>query len=163
GANIADATDSSYSRNNLQSSDAGNYSVVVSNVAGSVTSSDAALTVNVPPAITGQPQSLTVNQGGTASFSVTATGTTPLSYRWRFKGVAISGATGTSYTRANAQFVHAGAYSVVVANAAGNVTSPDATLTVFGSGVDVFRIDGSALLQSGGSFVCKVTDADGSP
>jgi hypothetical protein len=47
--NISGATSSSYTINNLQLSDAGTYSVVVSNSVNSVTSTDAVLTVNSPP------------------------------------------------------------------------------------------------------------------
>ncbi|PYJ02748.1 MAG: hypothetical protein DME25_15375, partial [Verrucomicrobia bacterium] len=83
-----------------------------------------------PPAITAQPQSLTVTAGQNATFSVTATGTVPLSYQWRFGGTNIPSATASAYTRANAQTNDAGNYSVVVTNQAGSATSTDATLTV---------------------------------
>ena len=63
GANIAGATASSYTRNNAQTNDAGNYSVVITNSVNSITSSNAALIVNVPPAITSQPQSVTTDLG----------------------------------------------------------------------------------------------------
>jgi hypothetical protein len=84
----------------------------------------------MPPAITTQPQPQTVNQGGTAAFSVSATGTTPLNYQWKFNGTNIGGATASSYTRNNAQPADAGSYSVVVTNVAGSVTSSNAMLTV---------------------------------
>src|SRR5262249_40764419 len=59
GANIAGATGVNLTLGPVQASDAGNYSVVVTNAAGSVTSAVAILTVWVPPAITFQPQSRT--------------------------------------------------------------------------------------------------------
>ena len=96
GANIAGATGSSYSKSNLQLSDSGSYDVVVSNSAGSVTSSAATLTVANPPAITSQPQNRTVDPGVSATFSVSASGSAPLSYQWRRNGANISGATGSS-------------------------------------------------------------------
>ena len=74
---------------NIQPAQAGNYSVLVANVAGSVTSTVATLTVTqpaVPPAITVQPQSRTNSVGTTATFTVMAAGTAPLSYQWRFNG-----------------------------------------------------------------------------
>jgi uncharacterized repeat protein (TIGR01451 family) len=129
-APIAGATTSTYTRPNVQAADAGAYSVVVANAAGSVTSADATLAVVTPPAITAQPVSQSVNVSSNATFSVTATGTAPLTYQWRFKAVAIPGATTSTYTRSNAQLTDAGAYSVIVANAAGSVTSADAVLTV---------------------------------
>lgn len=84
----------------------------------------------VAPSITSQPQSQTVTQGQNATFSVSASGTQPMSYQWTFNGANISGATASSYTVANAQAGNAGTYAVVVSNSAGSVTSADATLTV---------------------------------
>ena len=130
GTNISSATATSYTRGNAQPADAGSYSVVVTNVAGSVTSSYALLTVNVPPTITGQPQSLSTTAGSNAAFSVTAGGTSPLYYQWLFAGTNIGGATASSYLRGNAQPADAGNYSVIVTNMAGSATSSNAVLTV---------------------------------
>src|SRR5262249_25043541 len=123
GGVIAGGTGSSFTRTGAQPADAGSYAVVVTNGAGAVTSAVASLTVNVPPSITGQPQSLVVNQGQDATFSVSATGTVPLSYQWQFNGGSIPGATGSSYTKSGAQPSDAGNYAVVVTNVAGAVTS----------------------------------------
>lgn len=82
------------------------------------------------PVITTQPQSITISQGGTATFSVTATGNPAPTYQWRKNGTNISGATAATYTISNVQPSHAGTYSVVVTNSAGSVTSNNATLTV---------------------------------
>jgi glucose/arabinose dehydrogenase len=87
-------------------------------------------TVNTVPAIVTQPSNQTVAAGQPATFSVTATGTAPLSYQWQKNNVSISGATGASYTIASAQPADAGAYRVIVSNTAGSVTSTAATLTV---------------------------------
>lgn len=115
---------------NVQPADAGSYSVVVTNLAGSVASSNATLTVNVPPSISAQPQNVTTNLGTNVSFSVTATGTVPLSYQWRFNGADITAATIASYTRNHVQSADAGSYSVLVSNVAGTLLSADAVLTV---------------------------------
>ncbi|MCX8092450.1 MAG: immunoglobulin domain-containing protein, partial [Verrucomicrobiae bacterium] len=133
GAPIAAATNSSLTLNNVQSSDAGLYSVVVSNAFGTALSSNATLTVslsNAPPSITAHPLSQTVAQGANATFSVTAVGTTPLHYQWRFNGVDLPGATANSFTRTSAQPAHEGQYSVLVSNAFGVALSSNATLTV---------------------------------
>ena len=130
GTNIAGATDTGYTLTNAQPANAGSYSVVASNVAGSATSSNAVLTVNVPPTITAQPQSVTVTAGSNVTFTVTATGTLPLSYQWRFNGTNLDWATGTAYTCNNAQTKDAGSYSVVLSNIAGTLASADAVLTV---------------------------------
>lgn len=82
------------------------------------------------PSISVQPQSQTVFLGQSVSFSVTASGPGPLSYRWRFNGGDISGATSSNLTIANVQLPNAGSYSVIIFNAAGSVASAIATLTV---------------------------------
>ncbi len=96
------ATAASYTTPVEVASDNGaQFTVVVSNAAGNVTSNAATLTVNpdpVAPSITAQPASQTITAGQTATFSVTATGTAPLSYQWQKNGAAISGATAASYT-----------------------------------------------------------------
>jgi hypothetical protein len=82
-------------------------------------------------AITTQPASQTVTAGQTATFSVAATGTAPLSYQWRKNGAAISGATSSSYTTPATTSSDNGAqFIVVVSNTAGSATSSVATLTV---------------------------------
>jgi len=113
-----------------QPSQAGGYSVVVSNSAGIAVSSSAALIVNVPPSISVPPQSQTVKAGSNVTFSVTASGSSPLSYQWRFNGDIISGAISSSYTVTNAQPANGGSYSVRVNNMAGIADSAAATLTV---------------------------------
>src|SRR5712664_2586567 len=132
---IGGATSSSYTTPTTTSSDNGaQFTVKVSNTAGSVTSSAATVTVNaapVAPSITTQPASQTVTAGQTPSFSVAATGTVPLSYQWRKNGTAISGATSSSYTTPATTSADNGAqFTVVVTNTAGSVTSSAATLTV---------------------------------
>lgn len=82
------------------------------------------------PAITAQPASIAVAELQPASFSVTATGTAPLSYAWRRNGTPIAGATSATLTMSSALAADHGArYSAVVTNSAGSVTSTDAVLT----------------------------------
>ena len=87
-------------------------------------------TVNTVPAIVTQPASQTTTAGQPVTFSVTATGTAPLAYQWQKNNVSITGATSSSYTIASTQPSDAGAYRVIVSNAAGSMTSAAATLTV---------------------------------
>ena len=129
GTNIAGATGASFTVTNAQPANAGSYSVVVANPAGTATSTDALLTVNVPPGITAQPQSAAVAISSNVTFTVTATGTPAPAYQWRFNGTNISGASASSYTRANAQYADAGTYSVLVTNLAGSLPSTDALLS----------------------------------
>jgi hypothetical protein len=109
---------------------AGNYCVVVTNVAGSITSTVAILTVGTPPAISQQPSGLTLVQGQTANFGVTATGDSPLVYQWRFNGTPVSSGTTSSYSVAGVTTANAGSYDTVVSNPYGVVTSAVAQLTV---------------------------------
>ncbi|HEY0195508.1 MAG TPA: discoidin domain-containing protein [Kofleriaceae bacterium] len=134
GANIAGATAASYTTaattagdNNAQ------FSVVLTNAQGSVTSAVATLTVVAPAAvaITAQPASKTASVGQTATFSVTATGSPTLAYQWRKGGANIAGATSATYTTPVLTAGDSGAaYSVVVTNPVNSVTSATATLTV---------------------------------
>jgi uncharacterized repeat protein (TIGR01451 family) len=115
---------------NVQGSQAGLYAVVVTNMAGSVTSSNAILTVLVPPSITRQPVSVTTNQGANVVFTVGAAGSPPLSYQWQFNGSSLSGATNATLPLRNVQTNQAGSYTVVVTNIAGSANSAAATLIV---------------------------------
>ncbi len=84
----------------------------------------------VAPFITAQPASLAAVPGLTVAFSVTAAGTPPLSYQWRFNGQNIDGATNAALLIPNVQASSFGTYSVLAANQVGTVLSADATLTL---------------------------------
>jgi hypothetical protein len=132
GTSVSGATSSSYTTPATVSSDNGaQFTVVVTNSAGNATSNAATLTVNAPPTITTPPVSADVTVGQTATFSVTATGTAPLSYQWKKNGTAVSGATSSSYTTpATVSSDNGAQFTVVVTNSAGNVTSSAGTLNV---------------------------------
>jgi glucose/arabinose dehydrogenase len=88
-------------------------------------------TASRAPAITAHPANLTVSAGAPASFSVTASGTEPLSYQWQRGGVSIPGATSRTFTLPATTLADDGAaFRVVVSNAHGKVTSDTATLAV---------------------------------
>jgi hypothetical protein len=115
---------------------AGRYALEVSGPAGTTygiawngISSTVGTPTVVAPAITTQPVARSVTEGQPATFSVTATGTTPR-YQWAKGGTAIAGATAASYTIAATTAANAGSYSVTVSNAAGNVSSVTVALTV---------------------------------
>jgi pectate lyase/pectin methylesterase-like acyl-CoA thioesterase len=132
-ADIAGATAPSFTIASVQFRDAGAYTVVVSNGAGSVVSGPAALTVSatpVPPSVITQPLPVTVIAGAQAQFMVTAAGSSPLSFQWRKDGVSIPGATNDTFTIAGATADDAGNYTVTVTNTAGGATSDPASLTV---------------------------------
>jgi len=130
GIAISGATSASYTIASAQASDAANYYVVVTNVAGSATSATATLAVIVPPSITLQPSDLTVNQGSLAAFSVTAGGTAPFTYQWRKGGVNLTAGTASTLSIPAAQPSDVGNYDVILTNPAGSVTSNTATLSI---------------------------------
>jgi hypothetical protein len=87
-----------------------------------------------------QPVSQSTFVGQSATFTVSATGTNPLSYQWQKNATAISGATTATYTTQPVTSGDNGAlFNVVVSNSAGQITSSSATLTVTTTtaGVDV--------------------------
>jgi len=133
GTNIAGGTTNGFTVTNVLAGSAGNYTLVLSDFTGSVTSSPAALNVTgipVAPSITTQPQGLVVNPGSNATFSVSASGTTPLTYQWMFDGTNIAGATNTFYIRTNVSAATVGNYTVLVTNIAGSVMSSAAVLAL---------------------------------
>lgn len=142
GAAITSATTSSLQLTNVQTTSDGTYMVTVTNSAGSQSAS-AILTVNpaaTGPGITGQPQSLTVTNGGSASFSVIANGTAPLSYQWLKGSSPVPMATNATYTISPVTTNDAGSYSVTVSNAVGSITSTAAHLTVQTTSAGPFQL-----------------------
>ena len=131
---LSGKTSSTLTLNDVQTGDSGGYSILVSNSAGSITSSIAQLLVtNVfsAPSIITQPQSQAVTVSNNASFAVVATGTQPLFYQWYFNTNApITDATNSTLALNTVQFSDAGDYSVTVSNSLGTLPSAFATLTV---------------------------------
>ena len=150
GVAITGATNATLTLTNVQIADAGNYSVVATNSAGSVTAASVAtLTVTPPatgaaPAFTAQPFSLTIASGSTVALSAVASGAT--TYQWRRNGTAIAGATGATLVLSGAN-ASAGAYSVTATNTVGTTTSSTANLTISGS-TDVGRLSNLSVLTS---------------
>jgi PKD repeat protein len=85
------------------------------------------------PNILTKPVSVTVTAGVNATFSVVATGIPDPTYQWQIGGSNLVGQTSSTLTVSNAHCADAGAYSVIVSNIAGVVTSSNATLTVIGT------------------------------
>lgn len=130
GTPVPGGTNSTLTFVNVPTNAAGSYTVVITNVVGSVTSGAVTLTVNVPPAITAQPQNQVVASNQNAQLTVLANGTAPLGYQWRLFGVPVPGATDSTFSLTNVQSKDAGDYTVVVTNVAGSVTSAVATLVL---------------------------------
>jgi alpha-tubulin suppressor-like RCC1 family protein len=135
GTNISGATDASYVVASAQTSHVGSYDVVITNYLGSVTSNAVALTVNPPtsgtvPTVSTPPQNCTANVGSTIALSVSAAGTLPLTYQWKFNGQSIPGAISATLTLSNLQLANSGGYTVTVSNGSGTVTSAAANVVV---------------------------------
>ncbi|HEX7632685.1 MAG TPA: pectinesterase family protein, partial [Lacunisphaera sp.] len=139
GAPIAGATSASYTIPSVALTDAGDYTVVVSDAAGATTSAVATLNVTtgaVAPTFLVQPTGGTITTGGSFTFTATVNGTAPISYSWERStdgGVnytPIAGASAASYTLSNAVLTDAGLYHLVATNSAGAATSNAVTLNV---------------------------------
>jgi len=128
---LTGGTNSNLVLTNLQTAQAGDYSVVVSNAFGSVTSSNALLTIQELPAmVTRQPVSQTVYAGQSAAFSVGVSGSTPVRLQWQKDGEPVPGGTSSTLRLFNVQMDDAGEYRAAVSNDFGSDLSQPATLTV---------------------------------
>jgi hypothetical protein len=129
GGNVVGAQNPTLTLNNVLKADEGSFDVIITNIAGAVTSQVATLTV-IDPAINTQPTSRTNVPGDYAVLSVGAAGTGTLRYQWWKDGQQLAGATASSLRITNVTPADAGNYCVVVTNALGAMTSSVATLTV---------------------------------
>ncbi|RYG58867.1 glucose dehydrogenase, partial [bacterium] len=103
-------------------------------------------TLQTAPQITAQPQNQTAPIGGSATFTIGATGSAPLRFQWQRNGENISGATSSTYTASNVPATYNGSlYRVVVSNGFGTATSNAATLTVTSNKPPTATIDAPSL------------------
>ncbi len=133
GADVTGATSATFALASAATTDAGSYTVTITNAYGTVTSAAATITVTtstVPATITAQPTDVTVNAGQSATLTVAAYGSAPLAYQWQKNATAISGATASTLSLSNVTASDGGSYTVVVSNPAAAVTSTAATLAV---------------------------------
>ncbi len=134
------------------------------NAAPAVERSFEVTAARVPPRIAQQPVARTVLVGGSTSFSVIATGTPVPTFQWRKDGTPLAGATGATLALADVSLAAAGGYDVVVANAAGSVTSALARLVVNATPVApaIIRQPGSQVVLLGRPAAFSVA-ATGAP
>jgi hypothetical protein len=135
GANVPGATKSAYVLAGAQEQSAGNYSLVISNMLGAITSSPPAqLTLQYGPAIVSGPTNETVTVGQKATFSVLALGvnvkTNLLAAQWYFNGAPLAKANSTVLSIPGATTNNDGTYYLVLSNHFGVTNSSPATLTV---------------------------------
>ncbi len=155
GVALAGATSAALTLGSLLASDAGAYSVVATNSAGSATSNAAALTVRAATAglaFTLQPQSQQVAAGGTVVLTA-ATGTAGTTWQWRKDGTALAGATGATLTLPAANAATMGFYTVVATAGATSVTSDVAIVTVATGGPSrLINVSTRGFVPAGGSL-----------
>jgi len=136
GTNLPGGTDSTLSFSPVQTNDSGNYTVIITNSYGAITSSVAVLNVGFAPAISLPSTNLTALVGSNVVFSATVTGSTNLVYQWQKNGTNLANGTGISGATSNLLTLTAvttnasGAYSLKVTNIFGSVTSSVANLLV---------------------------------
>jgi hypothetical protein len=130
-------TNVSLTLTNVQTTNSGAYAVLITDAVGTVSSDPAMLQVTVLPVITLQPISQAVVSNATVTFTVAASGTAPLSYRWRkgggtfTNGIILTQPTSSSLTLTNVRFSDAANYTVSITNLAGQAPlSTPAVLTV---------------------------------
>jgi uncharacterized delta-60 repeat protein len=135
GANTAGARTDMLVLSNVIKPNEGEYTVVVGNLSGSVTSIVARLIV-ADPFISTHSRGLVCDIGQSATFSVATGGTPPISYRWYRDDIELIGQKGSSLALPNVAATDAGYYQVVASNPWGSVTSTAAPLTVNSATVD---------------------------
>lgn len=137
-SNLTGSTNATLTVGNVTAAMAGDqFRCQATNSAGSAVSNAATLTVNLAPKITTQPSNQTLFVGGSATFTVSATGTPPPVYQWKKNGQNIPGAINATLTLSNLQSTDAANYTVTVSNLVGNVTSAVAILVVNAFTVDI--------------------------
>jgi hypothetical protein len=97
-----------------------------------------------PPQISATSGNQKTGAGGSALFTVTASGSGPIAYQWLFDGIGIVGATNNQLNLTNLQFTNAGVYTVVVSNAAGTTSS--STLLTVGASLGFYQTNHGLVL-----------------
>jgi hypothetical protein len=128
---IPGETNSSLILNPALTNYTGNYSVIVSNAYGVVTSQVATVFVYIPVSILSQPASLVVSNLAPASFGVIASGLPdPTAYQWTFNGTNLVGATNNTFNISHVRLSNTGYYQVLVSNGYSSTNSYIATLNM---------------------------------
>ena len=165
GTAIDGETSSTLTLNNLIPSDAGYYTVNVSNAVDQVVSELIEVAVVTPktaqPAkIVLQPEDTNVLVGENVTLRVIADGTDPISYQWYYKGKPINGETNSTLSSNNVQRTASGNYYVVVSNEGypwgATETSDTVTLTVE-TPPEITQLTESVTLAYGESIELSVT------
>lgn len=158
---ISGAAQGSYNVASADLPHSGQYHVVISNAAGTVTSTKSTVSVYPAPVITNQPAtSITSKAGENIQLSVTATGKN-IGYQWMKNGAAISGANATTLQLSALTPAQDGTYMVVVSNPAGKVNSTNARIIVqYAPSITKQPVDVNTTV---GSVAVVTVEASGNP
>jgi len=162
GVAISGATSASYTIKSVSTGSAGVYTVIISNTAGTKTSSWATLTVSTAkaaPVFTTQPVGKSATAGTPVKLTAVATGSPTPTYQWRRNGVNITGATSSSYTINSVSGSNTGTYTVVASNSVGSVTSRSAVVSIASSSATLAATT-SAMTMSAAAEAAPLVNVD---
>ena len=154
GVAINGATEATLLLTDTALSTAGDYTVAISNSEGDVVSDAVKLSVVQPVGIVTQPEGGEVTLGDNFTMNVVASGTEPISYKWRHGDELVNGATGSSLSLAKLTAADLGSYYVVVSNAVGEQTS---TTVVVSMSPVITQLTGSMVPVFGDTVELSVT------
>ena len=160
GVDIAGAVEPDLTIPSLGPENVGEYTVVMSNEAGSVISDPAHVSVEVPFRIVEEPRSQALATGSTAIFTVRVSGQGTFTYQWQLDDVELAGATEATLALANASAVNEGSYRVVVSRGPEQLTSQSALLSV--SSLPVISVQPRGGVYFAGQDVRLLVEAAGS-
>ena len=132
---------------NCAFSDSGQYVAIITNAFGAVTTLVASVSI-LDPWIDVPPTDKTANRGENVTFNVGVRGTPPFSFQWLRDGTNLIGETLQNIAVTNVQVGNAGAYSVIVSNFNGSITSSVAHLTVNAALPDAFDVVADSTVAS---------------
>jgi hypothetical protein len=157
GAELSGKSNASLSLTNVQSPNAGDYDVVITNVYGAITSAVVTLTVlPAAPLITTQAVSRVASVGQNVSLIVAAKGSEPMSCQWLFNGTNLPGANAFTLTLSNVNSSFNGTYRAAASNALGSASTTNITLTV--SPVLVWGMTNNPQVQANASIPATATN-----
>jgi len=127
---IPTATSATFDKATVSIADAGSYAVVATNACGSTRSVQVDVVVNTEVSITKEPADVAINDNEKLTFTVEATASDAVSYKWFHNNTEIAGATTATYTVDKAKMSDAGEYYCVVTNSCGEKTTRKAVASI---------------------------------
>ncbi len=157
GTNIGGATAATYSINNVQTTDYGQYTVEVSGkCTPAKTSQPAVLTINTAPVITAEPDSIQVCVRKPASFNVQASGLNN-TYKWFKNDIEIPNSNSPAYSIASVSLNDAGNYYVVISNSCTPPTSSRKALLTVNEAPFILNQPEAREVDAGGNASFSIT------